>query len=118
MAEARTVLQEVGQPPQQVTIVTDEKTVIFTDGEGLVRKFTTDGRKEKVDIVTAKVDAVTKWDGAMLTQEMTVGKLKVTRTWQLTKQGDMLVETVRTDGAGSRSGSAGAPIKFIFDRAD
>jgi hypothetical protein len=117
MAEARTVLHEIGQPPQQVTIVTDEKTVIFTDGEGLVRKFTTDGKKEKVDIVTAKVDSITKWDGPVLTQELSIGQLKVTRTWQLTKQGDMLVETVKTD-AGGRSGSAGTPIKFIFDRAE
>ena len=119
MAEARAVMREVSQAPAQVTIVSDEKSVIFTDAAGVVRKFTTDGKKEKVDVLTTKVDAVTKWDGATLTQELTIGQLKVTRTWQVTKQGDMLVETVKADaGGGGRSGSSsGTPLKFIFDRA-
>jgi hypothetical protein len=115
--QIRDVMRQVAHPPDAVTIVTDEKTVTFTDFDGAVRKFTTDGKKEKVDIVTAKVDSITKWDGPVLTQELSIGQLKVTRTWQLTKQGDMLVETVKTD-AGGRSGSAGTPIKFIFDRAE
>ena len=41
----------------------------------MVRKFTTDGKEETIDLGTAQVDAISKWDGSVLTVELTGGRL-------------------------------------------
>ena len=90
----------------------------FTEADGAVRKFSTDGRKETVDLGGAHAETATKWETGTLTQDLTVGQLKVTRTWHVTEQGNEVVETVKIEGAGGRGASGGAtPLKFIFDRA-
>jgi hypothetical protein len=120
--ETRALLREIAEPPAQVTIVVAEDTITFTDDQGAVRKFTTNGKKESIDLGTAKVDSVSKWDGGTLSVELTGGYVKLTETYQLTVQGHALVvELTSTNSASTRASGSGAsavPVKRIYDRAD
>ena len=120
--QTRALLREMAQPPAQVTIVVADDTTTFTDDQGAVRKFTTNGKKESIDLGTAKVDSVSKWDGGTLTVELTGGNVKLTETYQLTVQGHALVVELKSVNSGSTrtsgSGASAVPFKRIYDRAD
>jgi hypothetical protein len=120
--QTRALLREMAEPPAQVTIVVSDGATTFTDDQGAVRKFTTDGKKESIDLGTAKVDSVAKWDGGTLTVEMTGGNVKLTETYQLTVQGHALVVELKSVNSGSTrssgSGTTAVPYKRIYDRVD
>jgi hypothetical protein len=120
--QTRALLREMAEPPAQVTIVVANETTTFTDDQGAMRKFTTDGKKESIDLGSAKVDSVSKWDGGTLTVEMTGGNVKLTETYQLTVQGHALVVELKSVNSGSTrssgSGTSAVPFKRIYDRVD
>ena len=121
MLEARAILREMTQAPAVLNVVASAETVSFTSDDGTVRKFAITGKKETVDFGTAKVDVTTRWNGAQLAQDITVGQLKLSRTFQVTDEGHQLIVTVTTPSGGGRgAGGAGggAPIKAIYDRAE
>lgn len=112
--QMRVLMREVTQPPDELTIVVTATQVTFTDGMGVIRRFQTNDKKEKVEFGTAKIDAKTKWDKDVLTFAMTAGQLKVTETYQARAEGSQLVATVKAEGGG-RGGSA-QPIRRVYDR--
>jgi hypothetical protein len=120
--QTRALLREMAEPPAQVTIVVADDTTTFTDDQGVMRKFTTDGKKESIDLGSAKVDSVSKWDGGTLSVELTGGNFKLTETYQLTVQGHALVVELKSANSGSTrtsgSGASAVPVKRIYDRAD
>jgi hypothetical protein len=120
--QTRALLREMAEPPAQVTIVVEDDTTTFTDDQGAVRKFTTNGKKESIDLGTAKVDSVSKWDGGTLTVEMTGGSFKLSQTYQLTVQGHALVVELKSTNSASKNtngaGTTAVPIKRIYDRVD
>jgi hypothetical protein len=120
--QTRALLREMAEPPAQVTIVVASDATTFTDDQGVVRKFTTDGKKESIDLGSAKVDSVSKWDGGTLTVELTGGNFKLTETYQLTVQGHALVVELRSASSasthGGGSGASAVPVKRIYDRGD
>jgi len=120
--QTRALLREMAEPPAQVTVVVEEDTTTFTDDQGAVRRFTTNGKKESIDLGTAKVDSVSKWDGGTLTVEMTGGSFKLTETYQLTVQGHALVVELKSTNSASKNangpGTTAVPIKRIYDRVD
>jgi hypothetical protein len=87
-----------------------------------VRKFTTNGKKETIDLGTAQVDGVSKWDNGILTVELTGGSFKLTETYQVTVQGHALVVELKSatgnKNNGAAVGSTAVPIKRIYDKAD
>lgn len=119
--ETRALLREMADTPQALTVIIADDTTTFTDDQGLVRKFTTNGKKETIDLGTAQVDSISKWDGGVLTVELTGGNFKLTETYQLTVQGHELVVALASLNTGNKSANTGAaavPIKRIYDRAD
>jgi hypothetical protein len=110
----KAMLREANQPPEVLNIVTSGATVTFTTEEGVVRKYTANGKKEKVDLTTAMVETTTRWDQNTLTQEMKAGQLKLTRTWQPSEQGNQLVITVTTET--TVRGSQPSTKKYVYDR--
>jgi hypothetical protein len=114
MLQMRALMREMTQTPERLTIVVRPAEVTFTSDQGVVRKFHTDGKKEKVEFGTAKVDTTTKWDREILVQEMTAGQIKIKTTYQTTVEGDQLVVTVE----GSRDGRGGSAstTKRVYDR--
>jgi hypothetical protein len=120
--QTRALLRELAEAPAQLTVVVSADSTTMTDDQGVVRKFTTNGKKESIDLGTAHVDSVSKWDGGTLTVELSGGTYKLTETYQLTVQGHTLVEELKgTNSASARGGAASAsavPIKRIFDKSD
>jgi hypothetical protein len=116
MLQARAVLREMTQAPDLLNVVASAEAVSFTSDDGTVRKFAVTGKKETVDLGTAKVDVTTKWNGAQLAQEIALGQLKIGRTFQTTDEGHQLIVTVTAQGAGR--GPGGAPVKAIYDKAE
>ena len=128
MLQARKFMTEVMTPPETVTIIADDTTVTFTDDHGVVRKYTNNGKKEKVDIGGPKIDATTKWNGVSLTQDLSIGETKVTETYTLSDDGNQLTEIISMNGGGQygsrpsgSSGQAGQPasrqIRHVFTRS-
>jgi hypothetical protein len=115
--EARALGREVAEPPARITVVVADDTTTFTDDQGVVRKFTTSGKKESIDLGGAHVDSVSKWDNGVLTIELTAGSVKVTETYQVTVQGHEMVVEVKSTG-GPRGGANAVPVKRIYDKAN
>jgi hypothetical protein len=117
MLQFKALTREVAEAPERLTIVVSDVMVEFTDEEGVVRKFATNGKKEKIDLGTARVDSQSKWDSTgVLTIEMTAGSARLTEMFQVTVEGHMLVETMKLQVEGA---SSSAPVpKRIFDRSE
>jgi hypothetical protein len=122
MLQMRALLREVNETPDRVTLVATDTTVSFTDNQGIVRKYATSGKREKIELGTAKIDVVTKWTGQELTQEFTAGALKVTERYGVSADGKQLTETITVQGAAAAGGAAGGntnqtrEITRVFDR--
>lgn len=108
----RAILREASQPPDLVNIVVAKDVVTFTSGEGVVRKYTANGKKEKVDLTTAEVETVTAWTEDALTQEMKSGSVKFNRTLQPTSTNQLVVTVTLTQSTRMQ------PLtkKYIYDR--
>jgi hypothetical protein len=118
MLDMRALAREMAEAPEALTIVATPAEVTFTDDQGVVRKYKTNAKKEKVEMSGGKVEATSKWEGSVLEQELTAGQLKVKTSYQTTVEGNQLVVTISTEGGG-RAGAGGnprPPIKRIYDR--
>lgn len=114
--KARTVMQELGQSPARLTIVSKPDAVSITDPEGVIRKFVTNGKTDKVAMNGETIEVKSKWDGEVLTQEFKAGSAKFTRTIETTIDGHQLVITVTPKGDGG--GVAGPSfMRFVYDRS-
>lgn len=116
MRKARAIMQELEQSPSRLTIVSRPDAVTLTDPEGVVRKFVTDGKTDKVAINGNTIEVKSKWDGEVLTQEFKAGSAKFIRTLETTVEGHQLVITVTPKGDGG--GVAGpAFMRFVYDHS-
>jgi hypothetical protein len=118
VAQQHALMRELTNIPERVTIVVKDDYVEFTDQDGVVRKFTTNDKKQSVDLGGVKVDGQSKWDADVLTIVLSAGSAKLTETYRLTVQGHMLVEELAVHINGRAAGAGGAPIKRIFDHAE
>lgn len=116
MRKAREVMQEIGQSPIRLNIVSRPESVSISDPDGVVRKFAIDGKTEKVAINGSAIEVKSKWDGDVLSQEFKVGSAKFVRTVETTTDGHQLVITIKPKGD---SGAAAGPavLRFVYDRA-
>lgn len=111
-------MREIDPPAEILNIVVAGELVTFTTDEGVIRKYTADGKKQRVDLLTAKVETVTKWDQTALTQEMAAGPMKIRRTWQPTTEGEHLVVTVTTESEGGPDGQKRtASRRLVYERS-
>jgi hypothetical protein len=113
MVQLRAVMRELTPPALTLAIVATATDVAFTSDDGVVRRFVADGKKLKVDLGGAKVDATTRWEPNGLVQELAPPGLKVNRAWRVTEQGNQMVLSVATEGG---SDPHAAPLTFIYDR--
>src|SRR5262245_36051071 len=120
MLDMRALAREMADAPEALTIVASPTEVTFTDDQGVVRKYKTNDKSEKIEMSGGKVEAKSKWEGQVLEQELSAGQLKVKTSYQTTVEGNQLVVTIATEGAGRAGGSGGnsprPPIKRIYDR--
>lgn len=117
--QVRALLREMADQPTQETIVVTPDTTTLTDDHGVVRKFTTNGKKEAIDLDATQVDSVSKWEGGALTVELSAGAFKLSETYQLTVQGHELVVALSSTSSSRQGGvPTPAPVKRIYDKAD
>lgn len=115
MRKARDVMQELGQSPAHLNIVSKPDAVTLTDPEGVVRKFVVDGKTDKVAINGSTIEVKSKWDGEVLKQEFKVGSATFARTLETTTDGHQLVVTVTPKGDGAGAGPSF--LRFVYDRS-
>ena len=115
MRKARSVMQEIGQSPSRLTILSRDRALTLTDPEGVVRKFALSGKKEKVAINGSTVEVTSKWNGDVVTQVFKVGSTKFERTVETTTDGHQLVITVTPKGSGGPAGPSF--MRYVYDRA-
>lgn len=115
-AAMRAAMREAGQSPNILNIVVSGDAVSFTTDQGVVRRFTADGRKEKIELGNVEVDCVTKWEQGTLTQEMKAGGVTIMRTWQAVTDGQQLSITISITGGQRREGAGPQVRKVMYDR--
>ena len=110
MQEIRAIME----PPEQLTI-SDEGTVVsINDDKGRVRRYTTDGKKEKQKTDTGEVETKARWKDEGLEVETDLGNgLTVTETYTNWVQDKQLVVTVLI--ASSRYRGAGQSLQRVYD---
>ncbi len=107
------LMREVLESPLLLMVNRDASTVTFTDGDGYVRKYSTNGKAEKHQMPSGTVETKTKWSGQALVLETTVGRtLKVTKTY--TTEPDPRRLLVLTEMGGRRGGDA-PPLKAVYE---
>ncbi len=78
----RDALRQEMQPPDHMTIVSTETTIIITTPDGHTTRLAPDGKKIKDD--STGIERKTKWDGAKLVSEVTgLGRGKITETYSV-----------------------------------
>jgi len=111
-AKGMNLIRELGQSPEQLTIVLHDAALTFTDSDGVSRKFSVDGKGEKIAIGGDSIDVKSQWHDEAIEQEFKIGSTKLTRLIETTTDGHQLVITVRPkddDGAGRFD-------RFVYDR--
>lgn len=116
MRKARDMMQELGQAPARLTVISRSDAVTVTDPEGVVRKFIVDGKTSKVAMNGSTIEVKSKWDGEVLKQEFKAGPATFIRTLETTTDGHQLVVTITPKGDGG--GLAGPSfLRFVYDHS-
>ena len=112
MQEIRAIME----PPEQLTISDEGTFVSITDDKGRVRRYTTDGKKEKQKTDTGAVETKARWKDDGLEVETALGNgLTVTETYTNWVQDKQLVVSVLI--ASSRYRGAGQSLQRVYDAA-
>jgi len=113
--QLRAAVREVQPPPAMLIISTTPADVTLMAEDGARRTFTTDGKRQQVQLAPSiSMFTTTTWTANGLSQNVTAGLLRLTRTWAVSDQGDRLIVTVRMD---TRERGASPPVTFVYDRA-
>jgi len=93
----RDALRQELLPPDHMTVVTSETTVIITTPDGHTTRMATDGSKVKDE--STGVDRKTKWDGGKLVSEVNgLGRGKITETYSVDGEPKQLRVKLEIDG--------------------
>jgi len=118
------IRREFTEMPGGLTIVASPSQVILTSDEGRVRKFATDGKKQELDLLTAKVDVTSTWVEDTLKQHWSAGRTGFAVTYQLTSENKILVISItpaadKNDKSEPAAPGGGAPLaKYVYERVE
>ena len=117
MQRRRNLARELLAPPTRLNITVDGDMVVFTDADGRVRKYKTDGKKEKHQFDNGTVETKSRWDNAMLVIETSMdGGMKFTQSYGLVSDHRELIVQTKMEG-GSHDGDERKPITHYYDDA-
>lgn len=111
-AKGMALVRELGQSPELLTIVVRDAALVITDSDGVSRKFTIDGKTEKVAIGGDSIEVKSRWTDDTLEQEFKIGSTKLIRLIDTTPDGHQLVITVKPKD----EDRAGRFDRFVYDR--
>jgi len=116
----RALMRGFAEPAEVLNILVTPADVTTTDEHGAVQRIKTDGKKQSIDYGPGaeKIDTVAKWNGGVLTLDLSVGKTKVEETYQTSMQGKMMVVAVQVPGQGGGRGGVGGQMKFVYEKAE
>jgi hypothetical protein len=125
MERRRALMRELLQPSDRMMVTVDGDLVSFTESDGRVRKFKTDGKKEKHQFDNGTVETKSKWDttGLVIETDLQNG-MKLTQTYSIApgEKRQLVVATKMEGGGGgmSRDGSSSGerkPFMHYYDDA-
>jgi hypothetical protein len=113
MKRTRALLDELMTATPRLSIFqSDERRIVFIDGDGHTRTFTADGKKERHQLNGGTLETSTKWDGVTLVQQSTIGgDATVTKTFALDDAKRLVISTTLDN---SRMGKVPAN-KSVYD---
>jgi len=127
MERRRALMKELLQPSDRMTLTVENDMVTFTESDGRVRKFRTDGKKEKHQFDNGTVETKSKWDNSGLVIETDLQSgMKLTQTYTIAAgEKRQLVLATKMEGGGgggmghAPSGDSGErkPIMHYYDDA-
>jgi hypothetical protein len=127
MERRRALMKELLQPSDRMNVTVENDIVTFTESDGRVRKFKTDGKKEKHQFDNGTVETKSKWDNTGLVIETDLQNgMKLTQTYTVAAgEKRQLVLATKMEGGGGggmghgTSGDSGErkPIMHYYDDA-
>jgi hypothetical protein len=118
MQRRRNLAREVLTPPGRLNITVDGDVVSFTDEDGRVKKYKTDGKKEKHAFDNGTVETKSKWENGALTIETSLeGGMKFTQSYSLVSDHRELMVQTKMEGGMSRDDDERKPITHYYDDA-
>jgi hypothetical protein len=110
--EDRQQMQDLIEPATSLALTQKDAEVDVTDDQGRKRVYFTDGRKPQKSKDENYQEASARWDGArLITDEKGLHGGSITRTFDLTSDGQQLEEIVRLDS--THRGSV--TVRYVFD---
>ena len=118
MQRRRNLAREVLTPANRLNITVDGDIVSFTDPDGRVKKYKTDGKKEKHQFDNGTVETKSKWEaGALVIETSLDGGMKFTQSYSLVSDHRELMVQTKMEGGMSRDGDERKPITHYYDDA-
>jgi len=126
MERRRALMKELLQPSDRMNVTVENDLVTFTESDGRVRKFKTDGKKEKHQFDNGTVETKSKWDNTGLVIETALQNgMKLTQTYTIAAgEKRQLVLATKMEGGGGGMGHGGSgdsderkPLMHYYDDA-
>jgi hypothetical protein len=128
MERRRALMKELLQPSDRMTVSVDNDIVTFTESDGRVRRFKTDGKKEKHQFDNGTVETRSKWDnGGLVIETDLQNGMKLTQTYRIAagEKRQLVLATTMEGGGGmghggmSQDGGSGErkPFMHYYDDA-
>jgi len=126
MERRRALMKELLQPSDRMNVTVENDIVTFTESDGRVRKFKTDGKKEKHQFDNGTVETKSKWDNTGLVIETDLQNgMKLTQTYTIAAgEKRQLVLATKMEGGGGGMGHGGSgdsderkPFMHYYDDA-
>jgi len=124
MERRRALMKELLQPSDRMNVTVENDIVTFTESDGRVRKFKTDGKKEKHQFDNGTVETKSKWDNTGLVIETALQNgMKLTQTYTIAAgEKRQLVLATKMEGGGMGHGGSGdsderKPFMHYYDDA-
>jgi len=126
MERRRALMKELLQPSDRMNVTVENDIVTFTESDGRVRKFKTDGKKEKHQFDNGTVETKSKWDNTGLVIETDLQNgMKLTQTYSVAagEKRQLVLATKMEGGSGGMghgsSGDSGErkPFMHYYDDA-
>ena len=114
MRRIRNTVAELLRAPSRLAITQTADEVSFVDADGYTRKYRTNGKRQKNQLISGVVDSETTWDGKVLEQRVTAGRnARLTFNYALDATFDRLIVTVERHGSREAEGPA---LRWVYDR--
>lgn len=112
MERTQRIVGELLQAQPRLTITQGRDDITFTQADGYVRTLTTNGRKQKTQLMAATVETKLKWNGDRLEQEFTLTRGRVLYRFVAISAEQFAVDVEPPSGPMA----SGLKVRWVYDR--